>query len=88
MRMLVARVRTGTDLERRLVLSDPRSLTRLENNLEVEQGSEHRASPLQDVVKLQNVLCNRPWFLALVVTVVLAYFLYVGLAVHFDLPVA
>lgn len=87
-RMLVARVRTGTDLERRLASTGSGSHASPQLSLEVDEESESRPSADRDVAQLQNVLCKRPWFLALVVTVVVAYFLYVGLAFQYELPVA
>ncbi|CEI66264.1 unnamed protein product [Fusarium venenatum] len=87
-RMLVARVRTGTDLERCLaparLISQPSSGA----NLDIQDGSEDTSSISADIAKLQDALCREPWFLTFVLALVMIYFAYVGLAFQYYLPVA
>ena len=87
-RLLVARVRTGTDLERRL--APDRSVSRSGSAVDInfQEGSEDGDRISRDVGKLQEALCREPWFLILIVALVLMYLVYIGLAFEYDLPVA
>lgn len=86
--MLVAYVRTGTDLERRLALNRLASRLSSAVNIDFQEGSDDGDSISIDIAKLQEALCREPWFLTLIVALVLMYFVYIGLAFEYDLLVA
>lgn len=87
-RLLVARVRTSTDLERRLAPDRLVSRSGSTVNIDFQEGSDDGDSISRDVAKLQEAFCREPWFLTLIVALVLMYFVYIGLAFEYDLPVA